>query len=100
VSVPTSKVCTGCGERKSLDAFHRQRAHWTGRTSRCRICTAAIATERRERGPAPSRLAAEEAEERRHAVALALAGSVRAGRIVAAVDRALNGRRGYRSESV
>lgn len=35
---PKSKTCTGCGETKPLQDFHRQKAGKHGRSSKCILC--------------------------------------------------------------
>jgi len=47
------KKCTKCGEDKPLDAFsiRRDRLNGSGRQSRCEVCKAAAASERRRANP-------------------------------------------------
>lgn len=40
------KVCTGCGESKPLDGFHRDASGTAGRRARCKVCETIIERER------------------------------------------------------
>lgn len=43
------KFCTGCGEYKPLEGYHRQSDTRDGRRTRCRVCVSDQATEYRAR---------------------------------------------------
>ena len=40
--IPDSKICTGCGEVKGLDEFHKYRRGKYGCKPKCKICSARI----------------------------------------------------------